>query len=184
MSKEELAETFVMDKADCIKALIKEAFYKGYEQGVLQTSLCVNMDGIEFVDLGLPSGTLWSSCPLWHCNYGYKLTLFSHVEAEKLSIPDVQQWQELLNYCLFKDDMIISPNGMRIGYSWAPNGHYKMYNLGEECQEANNMFWLKGDPDSDFLAPTMVFDNNVNGTNKHFSGYKLPVFLVKEKTDL
>ena len=51
-------------------------------------------------------------------------------------------------------------------------------------QEANNMFWLRGDPDSDFQAPTMVFDNNVNGTNKHFSGYKLPVFLVKEKTNL
>ena len=80
--------------------------------------------------------------------------------------------------------MIISPNGMRIGYSWAPNGHYKMYNLGEECQESNNMFWLRGEPDSDFLAPTMIFDNNVKGTDKHFSGYKLPVFLVKEKSDL
>ena len=71
MNKEELAEAFVLDKVDSIKYLVKEAFIKGYEQGVLQASLCVNVDGTEFVDLGLPSGTLWSSCPLWHCNYGY-----------------------------------------------------------------------------------------------------------------
>ena len=70
MNKEELAEAFVMDKVDGLRSLIKEAYQKGYEQGALQTSLCISMDGIEFVDLGLPSGTLWSSCPLWHCNYG------------------------------------------------------------------------------------------------------------------
>jgi len=64
MNKEELAEAFLMDKIDSIKSLIKEAFYKGYKQGVLKATLCINIDGIEFVDLGLPSGTLWSSCPL------------------------------------------------------------------------------------------------------------------------
>lgn len=55
MNKDELAEIFILDKADSIKSFIKEAFINGYEQGVLQASLCLNVDGTEFVDLGLSS---------------------------------------------------------------------------------------------------------------------------------
>ena len=51
------------------------------------------------------------------------------------------------------------------------------------------MFWLKGEADEENNAPVMVYDlvdkepnyEHIIGKDVHFIGYKLPVFLVKNK---
>ena len=191
MTKEELAAQFTEQKAKEFTEIIKEAYLKGYVQGRLDAFAPINIDGVEYVDLGLPSGTLWSKTSYNYLNYGYKQKLLSYREALNLPIPSLEQWQEVLDYCHFNNCYIIGPSGGRIGYDWAPSG-YLIHNLGEECEQNGNMFWLKGEVDNKNTAPTMIYDIKrkdeielnfwvYKGTSRHFTGYKLPVFLVKNK---
>ena len=191
MTKEELASQFAEQKNVELTELIKEAYLKGYEQGTIDSTATLCFDGIEYVDLGLPSGTLWSKEPLVYLDYGYKQMRLSYKEALKLQIPTVEQWKEVCRFCRFEQEKIIGPSGERIGYGWAPAG-YRIYNLGEGCEENRQMFWLKGDVDSEGNAPTFIYDikrednhkwvfSNVKGPSRHFTGYKLPVFLVTKK---
>ena len=39
MNKEDLADAYVNEKSDSVKSLIKDAFLKGFEYGVLNSSL-------------------------------------------------------------------------------------------------------------------------------------------------
>lgn len=191
MTKEELAEQFAEQKAEELTSMLKEAYLKGYEQGTLNANQTFSIDGFTVVDLGLPSGTMWTKEPLCILHYGYKQERLSYQEAAKLPIPTEEQWDEVCRYCRFENDKIIGPSGERIGYGWAPAG-YRIYNLGEGCEEGQNMFWLKGEVDTENTAPTMLYDikredemefiySHIKGTSRHFTGFKLPVFLVKNK---
>ena len=191
MTKEELAALYAEQKARELAEMIEEAYLRGYEQGRLDACAPITIDGIEFIDMGLPSGTLWSKTSYNYLHYDYKQRLLSYHEALNMPIPSLDQWQEGLDYCQFSYCYIIGPSGGRIGYEWAPSG-YIPSNLGEECKENQNMFWLRGEVDLDNTAPTMIFDVKrkdesefkfwfYKGTSRHFTGYKLPVFLVKNK---
>ena len=191
MTKEEFAKQFAEQKKAELESIINEAYLKGYEQGCLDSNQTFLIDGFEAVDLGLPSGTMWLKEPLCVLDYGYKQQRLSYQEAAKLPIPTEEQWVEVCRYCRFEQDKIIGPSGERIGYGWAPAG-YRIYNLGEGCEEGKNMFWLKGNVDSENTAPTMLYDvkredksewvfSHVKGSSRHFIGYKLPIFLVKIK---
>lgn len=71
MTKEELAEKFAEQKAEELSSILKDAYLKGHEQGCLDSNKTLNIDGVKYVNLGLPSGTLWSTHALEGCNYGY-----------------------------------------------------------------------------------------------------------------
>ena len=191
MNKEELAAQFAEQKVEELTKAIKEAYLKGYEQGSLDNSGTVSINNVSYVDLGLPSGTLWSEYPLFHLDYGYKQKRLSYVEAARLPIPTKEQWDEVCQLCRFEKEKIIGPSGKRIGYKWAPGG-YLIHDLGEGCKKGEQMYWLKGEVDSNNEAPTMIYDleitgqfnfikNHIKGSSRHFTGYKLPVFLVKNK---
>ena len=77
----------------------------------------------------------------------------------------------------------IGSNSARIGYVFSKtNNPYLVYNLGEKCEEGKNKFWLKGDTDTtDNTASAFCFDSNVLNLDKHFVGFKLPVFLIHKK---
>ena len=110
MTKEELAEQFAEQKAEELSAIVKEAYLKGYEKGCLDSNQTFSMDGYSVVDLGLPSGTMWTKEPLCILNYGYKQERLSYHEASKLPIPTKEQWEEVCQYCRFENDKIIGPN--------------------------------------------------------------------------
>ncbi len=188
MKKEELAQHFAESAAAKVAELLKEAYIKGYEQGVLDSGVPLRVNGVRYIDLGLPSGTMWSDHSLEYCDYGYRQRKLSYNEAIKLQIPTVEQWEELCRFCRFEKNLIIGLSGGRIGYDYAPAG-YRIHSLGEGCEENRNMFWLKSDVDSENNASVMIYDFEVDdeeykifkGTSKHFIGYKLPVFLVRNK---
>ena len=187
MTKEEFAAQYSEQKTEEIKNLIKEAYLKGYEQGCLESTHSINYYGVEYVDLGLPSGTLWSKTSLQYESYGYKQKLFSYEETKNLQIPTVEQWEELCKYCHFFGHSIIGPNGQRIGYNKAPAGYW-IKTLGEGCEKNQNMFWLRGEINEENNAPAMLYDviekrdNDIicKGASMHFIGFRLPVFLVKD----
>lgn len=182
MTKDELTEQITNDVISKIQPLIKEAFLKGYELGELRSALTVKVDGVEYVDLGLPSGTLWSKTPFHGIISNY--SKFCYDDAQKLNIPTEEQCKELLanKKTVINGACIetVGANGKRItAYAY---GSY----LGEGCEEMSK-FWIKGIPDGSHNAPVLTaYQNNlgVYSISKHFTGYRLPVFLVKSKSEL
>ena len=197
MKKEELAQQFAEQKLEELSKQIKDAYLKGYEQALLDTKKSICIDGIEYVDMGLPSGTLWSKNPLG-IKGEYRKVDYS--EAINLPIPTIEQWKELCEYCAIKKNEIVAsaPSCQRISFD------FWCYGLcGEGCDSIIGFkFWLKGDKYPEMYAPAMVYccktkeniaveykaqevyiNNNdlFIGADMHFTGFRLPVFLVKNK---
>lgn len=197
MSKEELAKLFAQQKVDDLANIIESAYLKGYHQAMLDNIKSYNIDGVEYVDLGLPSGTLWSKQPLSDRGEYIKV---NYLEAQPLSIPTKDQWEELFKFCAFNKNEIIAPlpSCQRIGFDFWRKGL-----LGEECDDSTGYkFWLKDSGDDTNRAPVMVYciknkgcnieyrmlsepyrndKDYLIGSDTYFTGYKLPVFLVRNK---
>lgn len=142
-----------------------ETVAKAYEDGYMQAykeiaALPVEEDGVTYVDLGLPSGTLWSSEIIMKDNsILYRLP---HAKAQVLNIPNQNQVEELWNVCKIENNKgystITGPNGNRINAIWTP-------------------IWIKKESDehyhgcSCYLASTEFKET--------FTGEQLSIFLVK-----
>lgn len=66
MNIKEKSKLYAEEKAlEAISTAIEQAYEAGYHDGLKHCEnerLEVIKDGVEYVDLGLPSGTMWSSC--------------------------------------------------------------------------------------------------------------------------
>lgn len=184
MTKEEFADQYACEKAEDFSKLCREAYLKGYEQGMLNVAHSITINGVEYVDLGLPSGTLWSRTPFKGDSAYY--AMFSHREAQKYPIPTEEQVNELLdnkrniNDKNFPRVYTIGPSGERIDI--VVDGKYK----GEGCTSANCL-WIKGEANDKNEAPVLAAYpgfGGLYGITEHFTGYKLPIYLVKQKEDL
>ena len=167
-------------KSGQIHNLLAQAFMAGYEKGFSESTHKIEIEGIKFYDLNLPSGTLWNT-PIYCYNYGWHLKLATYDEVKDLGLPTKSQWDELCHYCCIKGLKLIAPNGLRLGY---PDSHhstpYTIYTLGENCEKGHNRFWLKSMPDKENYVDVIEFDNGVNTFRKHFTGFRLPFFLVRK----
>ena len=85
------------------------------------------IDDIDFVDLGLPSGTLWASDSL---RDDEELCLLTFDEANMLDIPSEEQWEELVDHCScrFVNNAngtigvdFVGPNDQTIHFSFSSN---------------------------------------------------------------
>lgn len=170
-----LAAEYAQNNSEQILLLLAKAYQEGYEQGVCDSTHKINIDDVEYLDLGLPSGTLWSFPP-YICDSGWKLKTLPYEQVKNLNLPTREQWDELFQHCRFVDKKIIAPNGIRFGY---PSRSHIIYTLGEQCVKGHNKFWMKADPDDDHKVSVIEFDKDVNTYGTHFTGYRLPFFLVK-----
>lgn len=181
--------------AKIIQSTYTEGYKKGYKQGQIDYVPTVKINNVEYFDLGLPSGTLWSSAPQYSF-YGWHLELKTYAEAKSLGIPTKEQWEELLKHCdvlnetyiengviRYRLPQITGQKGERLGYPQCKNStnKYTTYTLGENCEKDQNKFWLLSEPDENHQVDVVVFDRGVMKYDKHFVGYKLPFFLVKQK---
>ena len=179
MTKEELAQQYAEEKAAEMAKLLKAAYLKGYEQGELKVACSISIEGVEYYDLGLPSGTLWSK-PLG--SYGYKL--FSYNDASRFDgLPTEAQWEELKK-CRIYDDYIIGYSGMRIPISTIREGGFGIDDRGENVPKGNNLFWLKSEMDEKGEAKAGRFNADGLSVVSHFAGYKLPVMLTKKREEI
>ena len=182
----ERAVNYAAGKAnEAVEKVIAQAYADGYRDGYKDRDEEIPVDlrdnKTEYVDLGLPSGTLWSSS---YERIGEERLYLSYDKAKERSIPTENQWSELCKECRWSIDSdilyCIGLNGNsihfeRTGYIsikkkkeiadwsffWIKNGEEN----GNECYSAR-MSWLT---DSDARRYSM------------FRGYSLPIRLVRNK---
>ena len=147
---------------DALNKVIVEAYMAGYNSGykdgydkvVKETSF----GDIEYVDLGLPSGTLWSS------NYvedeNNEILYVTQEKSKAFDIPTVAQWLELVRVCRWEQGskridtsigschfqnlaICLGPNGNRIIFE--KTGLYEIKSTLERAGEV--LFWLKKEKD-------------------------------------
>lgn len=189
------AEEYAANKAqDCLTKMIAQAYEDGYRDGYNESreTLITNIagDAGEFVDLGLPSGTLWASKNL---EQESNTEFLPYDKAIRFSIPTDEQWEELSNNCewvyhYYSDDInimkvrCVGPNGNEIVF--VDEGLYKG---SQRADRGKIFFWLSAEKEpNDYYNAVMIERKNVSmpPTKRHmqvFKGFKLPVRFVKSK---
>lgn len=164
--------------ADAYMAGYNAGYQEGYNKVVKETS----SDEMEYVDLGLPSGTLWASD---YVKDGDEVLFLPYPEALKYDIPTKEQVDELREYCEIsikydEDDnyvhIVLGPNGNSIVFK----GHgYKTFAELKDVKTA--YFWQVYNSDE----PKAVFVPYPSGPYINavylFPGYKIPIWTVKNK---
>lgn len=170
--------------------VLKEAFAKVYADGYRDGYKDCKEDALvnlcecktEYVDLGLPSGTLWSSDFIKEES---NICYMTYGEASQLAIPTKRQWDELAYKCQWKFCKkpegvfyeCIGPNGKVLKFQ--PFGYIEteidiIYSSRTYFWYINNEGGASGYNTAAIWGPE-VFRKNL----KKFIGYKLPVRLVK-----
>lgn len=184
MNIEEKAKEFAEGKAvNAINKAIEEAYVQGYMEGYKdgQKDMPLESDQIEFVNLGLPSGTEWAAENDY--DEGRFIKYVPYCEAEKKQIPTVEQLQELFDTCKwqmkttnsggFNGYVVIGPNGNQIEFY--DKGYYEADSkYGYAC-----CFWLKSDDEENNEKIGARCANGKLETDTFFSGYKLPIRQVR-----
>lgn len=185
MDIKEKAKEYAEGKAlESISMAIQDAYAAGYKDGYndgYSSNQKVNINdlvsGIEFMDLGLPSGTKWATDYLRDENGKVKMLYYE--EARLLNLPNPLQFREFLEYTrrnVIKDSQdnkyikILGANGNK--YNWE-----KLKNTLASVSQSNYsyFFWLKD------MTEKGSERNAAKGTSiiNIFTGYKLPVILVR-----
>lgn len=193
---EELREKAKSYAEENVINVLKEAFAKVYAEGYCdgykdrEDKIPIDLRGnkIEYVDLGLPSGTQWS---MDYEKDGEEILFLPQIDAESLNIPTREQWEELVNVCQWEYDKsgsfheayCIGPNGKILKFSLTG-----MVHVNKKEEEGKAYFWISEEKEGNEKSAVSIYDvhNNVqNYTDKSirsiFSGYKLPVRFVKSK---
>ena len=160
---------------------IAQAYMDGYRDGYKDREAEIPVDlrdnKTEYVDLGLPSGTLWAQ------DYemeGENILYLPYEKASRFQLPTKEQWEELISICKwephysmggFESISCIGPSGECIKFKASG---YK----GDENRDISEvLFWLKDGECTLEKECAFVKKNNPNcGEVSHmFSGYKLPI---------
>ena len=193
---EELREKANSYAEENVNNVLKEAFAKVYADGYRdgykdhEEEFAIDLqDGeTEFVDLGLPSGTKWSS------DYYNNLDYLPYGRAELLNIPTQEQWEELKDNCKWEFD-IDNAYDLCEATCVGPNGNTLRFvrtgkkNINSQSEDWEVFFWVKDDIDGNNKSAVHMY-NAAKGANQkvgvtviedYFTGYKLPVRLVEKK---
>lgn len=202
MTIEEKAKNYAEGKVlDALTSTIEKAYADGYNAGYNDGLAskegdkpddlgdgveCVSLDdGIEYVDLGLPSGTKWASGYLK--DKDNNIVYLPYLDAAKLRIPTKEQFEELLKFCdldaktkkytnysVVIGYTIIGPNGNGVTY-WNDN-ILKSYTKNSQHTPK---FWLADNEQEGSLKLTSDFSLS-SKMGSQFMGHKLPVVLVRK----
>lgn len=173
-------------KEACSK-VYAEGYRDGYKDRDAEISVDLRDNKTEYIDLGLPSGTLWA---VDYEKEGGDIIYLPYDKASQFDIPTEEQCNELLSLCRWESIGInsysgkfdcVGPNGKVITFK--STGFYKIEPRLEAC--CNIYFWLKDqreNPDK-AIAFMRYYDlvEDVRTVKKKFMGFKLPVRLVKTR---
>ena len=190
----EQADKYAEGKAnEAITKAIVEAYIEGYKAGYKnreeEIPLELRDNKTEYVDLGLPSRTLWSTD--YEKSDG-NLLFLPYEKAEYMKIPTKEQWEELKSLCKWEyviDNAYDYCRCRCVG----PNGQIlKFERTGRIITEGNvdeweAFFWIEDDSDINEKYSIHMFnygkrfDKEIGRCDLYmnFSGYKLPVRLVR-----
>ncbi len=178
------ADKYAAGKANAIiDKAIAQAYVDGYRDGYKdkENEIPVDFRGImtEFIDLGLPSGTLWS------CDFEKEKENNAYIpyeDALRYKIPTIEQCNELLKNCKFINKAegfcCVGPNGKHIVFS--KTGCKLIESDGLSCA-TTSLFWIRDDNETNNnVARIMDCRSGVEGDSyKEFTGYKIPIRLVE-----
>ena len=187
----ERANKYADGKAnEAITTAIAQAYMDGYRDGYKDREEEIPVDlrdnKTEYVDLGLPSGTKWSSN--FEKDEDGKVLYLPYGQASELNLPTKEQWEELKSQCKFNIDCslnkligvwCIGPNGNDIYFSCAGYQEKYRHSGNNECY-----FWIKDilDKDNNTSTSVIIYSQSVftNYTEKQmFTGFRLPIRLVR-----
>lgn len=173
---------------EALRQVVADAYMVGYNAGYQDGIDKIAKDSVleetEFVDLGLPSGTLWASD---YVKDGDEVLFLPYPEALKYDIPSEEQVNELGEYCkiIRMNDsaadkfiyMFLGPNGNSVTFEG-----YGYMDILEKCSSYLPFFWqiYNSDNPKEFHVP-YFYSNGVLGTYCLFSGYRIPIRMVKTK---
>ena len=185
----ERAAIYAAEKANELLAnVIAQAYADGYRDGFNNRD-----EEIEstFVDLGLPSGTMWANNFLME---GNSVSYLPYKDADLMNIPTEEQWDELWSSCQWKCDIDASRELLK-AYCVGPNGNvleFETTGYIEAVSISHNYmvkFWIKDCRDVEEKHSASIYFGGTynhrrgleNATSDLFSGYKLPIMLVRKK---
>ena len=175
---------------------IAQAYADGYRDGYKDREADIPVDLLssqtEFVDLGLPSGTLWSVVFL---KVNDKREYLPFSKAESLCIPTEEQWNELLDICKWEFDIdrsydlcearCVGPSGNSLRFERTGK-----QNINSHSETWEVFFWIKDTKEGFEKNAVHMYNGGKKLQSKNakteiesfFSGYKLPVRLVKKNS--
>ena len=188
----EMAAQYAAEKTkEVLTNAIAEAYADGYRNGYndrekeVAVELCSDSK-TEFVDLGLPSGTLWAAD--YEKEEDDKIIYLPYQKAECMQLPTEELCKELFETCSWRLDhngyrfyglTCIGPSGNSIYFS------AEGYKEGDSWYRERIRFWTNDcDDSSEKNAVCMNMNVNLKTSKeikKMFLGYKLPVRLVRTK---
>lgn len=196
----DVAANYAAEKTnELISNAIAQAYADGYRDGYRDREEEIPVDlrdnKTEYVDLGLPSGTLWAK------DYETKDDDYIYVPYEKAvvyEIPTMEQCNELFKTCKWK--LVAYNAGARYRIDCiGPNGrviHFYMTGIIKaelKNKKSKAFFWIREDLAENEKYSVKVELQEVQvqqgkiayidyeTTTKVFSGYKLPIRLVRKK---
>ncbi len=187
MRLQEKAEQYAKHCLDRFKKEIVDAYIEGYCEGSYdeEQKHAKNEDeDSDFIDLGLPSGTLWRE-ELLHDEEG-EIRRLAYNEARDFSLPTEEQCRELMTKCFLVRE--------KYGITFRGKDNEELY-LGftDQAEKPNGTadacirFWVKGDVDGDLKAPclqcSILLLPGAAGYHicRRFVGEKIAVLTVKNK---
>ena len=175
---------------------IAQAYADGYRDGLKDRDEGIassNSDSsMQFVDLRLPSGTMWSTKLIGEDDFADYL---SYADAASFELPTIEQVEELANNCRWQGDYsstgltfygakCIGKNGKEIYIrSWGYKEGDRLCRHGFGTDTI--FFWIRNEEEGDEMKAIILY--NVKDEKpqmeiiKMFSGFKLPVLLVRKK---
>ena len=175
----EIASNYAMEKSnDFFSQIVAQAFADGYRKGYKDKEDEIPVDlrekKTEYVDLGLPSGTLWAK---EYETTDDGLLYLPYVKAENYTLPTKIQWEELIKYCKWgwygkvfrctgrNGETLDFPKTGRINPTYADGG--------------NSFLWLRDNTQDDLKAYAWISCAAPQEIASCFMGYKLPIRQVR-----
>ena len=171
---------------EAITQAIAQAYIDGYRDGYRdkENATPVNVDNSddEYVDLGLPSGTLWAADYVQSEYGGRDYMPYAKMQSKGYKLPTYEQVKELFDCCKYKYDSnkikLLGPNGNMLLFD--TTGADTVYGM---VYPENVYFWAKCNGESSDVnnAVYMYYEGGYVRIEKlnEFPGNKLPVRLVK-----
>lgn len=188
MNIQEQANMYAEGKAnEAITKAIAEAYIEGYKAGYKDREDEIPMElrtnQVEYVDLGLPSGTLWSTD---YERLDGEIQYLTYEKAKTLKLPTKEQWEELYSVCRWHS--VFQSSRYYAAECVGPNGKVLTFictgliKFTAKENKDRTYFWTEDNREDN--DKYMVYLKNYGGASKgdcveDFSGYKLPIRLVK-----
>ncbi len=175
METTEKAKTYVASQSEAFANAIEKAYMQGYNDAVEENSnehIKIVEDGVEYIDLGLPSGTLWAL---------KNPKIISYHESQKINIPTKEQIEELARFVRW--DYYEATRELDFHFIDIKGNKYYIkqpYFKNPDLSDKYLHMWYREELDEKGNATVIdLWSKNSLSTSSCFPGYKACAFLVK-----